>query len=69
MLLYTDLERLRNKEGLSGDTKTFLGKGNRIDFAGGLEADEVWNRRNQVAVERKKILGEMTGIWPFQEGR
>lgn len=44
--------------------------GNRIVFAGGLGANRVENRRDQVEVsEMEKILGDITGIWVHFEVR
>jgi hypothetical protein len=40
--------RLSNKEGLRGDARISLGRGNRDDFAGRLEAGEIGNRRDHV---------------------
>ena len=48
MLQSTDPERLSNKEGLRGDAKISQGRGNRINFEGGLGACEVGNRRNKM---------------------
>lgn len=48
MQQFTEPERLSNKEDLRGDTRISLGKGNRIDFMGGLGAGEVGNRGDQV---------------------
>ena len=58
--------RLSNKEGLRGDARISLGRGNRDDFAGRLEAGEIGNRRDQMRGGRKK--GEMTGNWEHLGG-
>lgn len=63
MLYYSDPERLINKEGLRGfSTWISLGRGNGIDFQGGLGTGGDMNRRDQVVGWRERVLEEMTGI-------
>lgn len=49
----TNPERLKYKEGLTVDTRIFLGSGNRIGFAGRLEAGKDENQEDQVRVWRE----------------
>ena len=63
--MYSLLARLSTK-GLKGRNKDLPGKGNRIDFSGGLVMNGVGNRSNLVCV-CGNILGEMTRIGDISE--
>ena len=63
---------LNNNGGLSGgweSTRIFLGKGNRIDFLGGLEVSGDGNRRGQVWGWRERTLEEKTGMGVYFRGK
>lgn len=53
----------KKQEGLKGNTWTFLGRGNRVDFAGELGTGGDGKMRDQVEGRMEGAsIGEMTGI-------
>lgn len=62
MLQFTDTKRRGNKDGSRRDSRSSLGRRNKIDFLSGTGSGWNWNRRTWKG-GRDRVWGEMTRIW------